>query len=135
MVYHIDVEGFYMKKMIILFLILLIGASATVGALTSASFGWAFKSVDELSVFGLAEREDHRWDITLELSDDPLVWVDPDETITYLGNISFQIPTPIVDDIDLSVDAASYTTGTDITITLKNMGRRTAYFKGSQTSV
>ena len=122
-----------MKKTIILFVILLIGAGATAGALTSASLGWTFKSVDGLAVFTLAEEEYQLGGILLEVSDEPLVWVDPDEITTILGNVSFEMPMPIMDDIKLSVDAASYTVGTSVTIILENRGSRTAYFKGSQT--
>ncbi|GAG14277.1 unnamed protein product, partial [marine sediment metagenome] len=114
-----------MKKTIILFVILLIGTGATAGALTSASLGWKLKLVDEPAVFTLAEEEYQLRDIILEVSDEPLVWVDPDEITTILGNISFEMPTPIMDDIKLSVDAASYTVGTSVTIILENRGSRT----------
>ncbi len=123
--------GKKMKNIIILFVIVLIGAGAAAGAIASASLGWTLKSVDEPVVFMLDEGENQYGNITWELSDGPLVWLDPVETIEDLGNISIEIQKPITGDIHLSVDAGSYLVGTNVTITLENWGSRTAFFYGT----
>lgn len=123
-----------MKKIIILLIILLIGVSATAGAFISTSLGWTFKPADESSTLTfMGEEKNQNWNITLELSDEPFVWVEPDEVETILGNISFQLPSPVTDDLALTVDKASYITGENVTITLENRGTRTSYFTGSET--
>ncbi len=118
-----------MKNIIILFAIVLVGAGATAGALTSASLGWTLKSVDEIADF-VSSEEQQSGNITLELPEGPLVWIDPDETTIEFGNISVELYKPITGDILLSIDAGLYPMDTNITITLENTGSETAYFYG-----
>lgn len=117
----IKVREIKMKNIIILLAIVLVGAGATAGALTSTSFWWTLKSLDD---------EKQSGNITLELPDEPLVWGDPDETIIDFGNVSVELPKPVVGDVSLSVDAGSYPIGANVTITSENIGTKTAYFYG-----
>ena len=120
-----------MKKIIIIFATLLVGASAIAGAITSASLGWTLKEKDESIYLTLKEGSYQYENITLELLDGPFVWLDPDETTTEdFGNISIITQKPITGDIHLSIDAGSYAIGEKITITLENRGSQAAYFYG-----
>lgn len=118
-----------MKNIIILFAIVLVGASATTGALTSASLGWTLKSVNETTVITSIEERQYE-NTKLELPDGPLVWINPNETTIDFGNISVELPKPVTGDVHLSVDAGSYPVGANVTITLENKGSKTAYFYG-----
>ena len=118
-----------MKNVIILFVIVLVVVGATAGALTSASLGWTLKSVDESADFALS-KEQQSINITLELPDEPLVWIDPDETIIDFGNITVELPKPVTGDLRLTIDAGLYPVGANVTIVLENTGDQTAYFYG-----
>ena len=117
-----------MKQIIIIFVIILVGAGATAGALTSASLGWTLKEVDESAFFTLDEGEYQYGNITLDLADGPWVWIDPDETITDLGNISIEISRPITGDIRLYTDRGTYFPGEPVLITIENNGDKDACY-------
>lgn len=69
----------------ILFAIILLGAGAAVGAVTSASFGWNITPVDD--------SDSYNWNIALKLSDDPLIWTEPGGSSGYdFGNIIAELP-------------------------------------------
>ena len=107
-----------------LVIVLLIGASATTGALTSASLGWSITPVEE--------NEGYHFDATFELSDEPLTWQDQSGTIIDFKNLTLELQKPITGDVHLSVDAGEYGVGTTITIIIENRGSKTAAFQGSQ---
>ena len=119
-----------MKKIMILFAVLLIGAGATSGALTSASFGWTLKEVNESAFFTLDKEGYQYGNITFELSDGPLVWIDPDE-IEDSRNISIEITRPITSAIKLYTDRGTYFPGEPVLITIKNNGDKDACYCGS----
>lgn len=118
-----------MKNILILFAIVLVGTGATAGAFTSASLGWTLKSIDKTTDF-TSSNEQQSGNIILELPDGPLTWVDPDETIADFGNITVELPKPVVGDIRVSADAGLYSIGANVTVTLENTGDQTAYFYG-----
>lgn len=123
-----------MKIIVVISAIILIGASAVTGAITSASLGWTFKSADESPTVSITEEEiNQKWNISLEQSDEPFVWVEPNEVETTFWNISFQLPMPLTNSIELTVDKAVYKLGENVNIKLENNGIQTAYFIGSDT--
>ena len=99
-----------MKKIMILFAVVLIGASVISGAVVSAYSDWNIKG---------------------EIPDEPMIWMNLDENNVYdFGEITIEPFKPITSVISLYVDTGFYLVGKDVTITLENNGHRPAYFYG-----
>ncbi|MCK5030462.1 MAG: hypothetical protein KAR64_03255 [Thermoplasmatales archaeon] len=99
-----------MKKIMILFAVLLIGASVISGVVVSAYSDWNVKG---------------------EIPDEPMIWMNLDENnVCDFGEITIEPFKPITSVISLYVDTGFYLVGKDVTITLENNGDRPAYFYG-----
>jgi hypothetical protein len=99
-----------MKKVMILFAVLLIGAGAISGVVVSAYSDWNIKG---------------------GIPDEPMIWMNLDENNVYdFGEITIEPFKPITSVISLYVDTGFYLVGKDVTITLENNGDRPAYFYG-----
>lgn len=118
----------FMKKTAILIAMVLVGTGVAASALNLASLGWTLKELDESTFF--ISNEQQKGSSSLELSNMPL-WINSDDAITNLEDISIELSRPITGDIRLYTDKGNYLPGEPVLITIENNGDKDAYYCGN----